>query len=106
MERYLRSPGAYGAAIAFAAGLVLAPAAAEATVCMARKTLVSYLTEKFDESPRALGLVASRNVMEVYVSDKGTWTIVMTTVQGVACIVAAGDTWEEVKVAMGEEPEY
>jgi len=106
MERYLRSPGACEAALAFAAGLVLAPAAAEATVCMAHKTLVSYLTEKFDESPRALGLVASRNVMEVYVSDKGTWTIVMTTVQGVACIVAAGDTWEDVKVALNEDPEY
>ena len=93
-------------ALALSGGVLFAPAAADAAVCMQHKTLVSYLTERFDETPRALGLVASRNVMEVYVSEKGTWTIVMTTAQGIACIVAAGDTWEEVKVALNEDPEY
>ena len=93
-------------ALALAAGILFAPTAAQAAVCMEHKTLVSYLMQKFSETPRALGLVASRNVMEVYVSQKGTWTIVLTTAQGVACIVAAGDTWEDVKIAMSEGPEY
>jgi hypothetical protein len=108
MERLVRSRGFCGTAgaLALAGGVLFAPAAADAAVCMQHKMLVSYLTERFDETPRALGLVASRNVMEVYVSEKGTWTIVMTTVQGVACIIAAGDTWEAVKVAMAEDPEY
>ena len=93
-------------ALALASGILLAPAAAQATVCMEHKTLVSYLSQKFSETPRALGLVASRNVMEVYVSEEGTWTIVLTTAEGIACIVAAGDTWEDIKIAMSKGPEY
>jgi len=106
MERLVRRKGfcRTAGALALAAGVLFAPAEAEAVVCMKHKTLVSYLTERFDETPRALGLVESRNVMEVYVSKKGTWTIVMTTVQGVACIVAAGDTWEDIKVALNKDP--
>jgi hypothetical protein len=108
MERLICRSGfcATAGALALAGGALFAPGAADAAVCMEHKMLVSYLTERFDETPRALGLVASRNVMEVYVSEKGTWTIVMTTTQGVACIVAAGDTWEDVKVALNEDPEY
>lgn len=93
-------------ATALAAGLALAAAPARASVCMQHKILVSYLTEKFAETPRALGLVASRNVMEVYVSGKGTWTIVMTSTEGISCIVAAGDTWEEISLAAGDGREF
>ncbi len=67
----------------------------QAAICMARDNLVAYLSEQHSESPRALGLVADRGLMEVYVSPQGTWTIAMTTAQGVACILAVGDTWEE-----------
>lgn len=94
-------------ALALSAGVLALPGQALAATCMSHKALVSYLTEKFDESPRALGLVASRNVMEVFVSEKGTWTIVMTSTRGVACIVAAGDTWEDIDVALNTGvPEY
>ncbi len=67
----------------------------QAAICMSRDNLVTYLSERHSESPRALGLVADRGLMEVYVSPQGTWTIAMTTAQGVACILAVGDTWEE-----------
>lgn len=94
-------------AAAFAVSLAAAPAPAKAVVCMEHKTLVSYLSEKFGEHPHALGLVASSGVMEVYVSPKkGTWTIVMTSAQGVGCIIAAGDTWEDVRLAMADAPEF
>ena len=80
---------------------------ASAAVCMDHKTLTSYLDKKFKEQPRAVGLIESRNLMEVFVSQNGTWTIVMTSTQGVACIIAAGDTWEDVKLALvKEQPEY
>ena len=93
-------------ALALTSCILSAPAPAQAAVCMEHKILVSYLTQEYSEAPRALGLVTDSNVMEVYVSKKGTWTIVLTTAQGVACIVAAGDTWEEVKIAMNDGPEY
>ena len=108
MEQFVHCTKIRGTAgaLTLAGGILFASATAQAAVCMEHKTLVSYLSEKFAEMPRALGLVASSNVMEVYVSKKGTWTIVLTTAQGVACIVAAGDTWEDVKFALNEGPEY
>ncbi|HXK54632.1 MAG TPA: hypothetical protein PK405_08105 [Hyphomicrobiales bacterium] len=93
------------AAIAFAAAPAFTPKAAEAAVCLERKALISYLSERFSEKPRALGLVESANVMEVYVSGKGTWTIVVSDPRGLSCIVAAGDTWEDIQLAMGDGPE-
>jgi hypothetical protein len=88
------------------AGLLAINLPASAAVCMNHKNLVSFLSDRYSEAPRALGLVEDRGLMEVYVSDKGTWTIVMTTAQGIACILAAGDTWEENKMQVSAGPEY
>jgi len=87
-------------------GLLASGVSAEAAVCMKHKKLVSFLSDRYSEAPRALGLVEDRGLMEVYVSNKGTWTIVMTTTKGVACILAAGDTWEENELVVSSGPEY
>lgn len=87
-------------------GLLATSISASAAVCMNHKNLVSFLSDRYSEAPHALGLVEDRGLMEVYVSEKGTWTIVMTTAQGIACIIAAGDTWEESEVQLSSGPEY
>jgi hypothetical protein len=38
-------------------------------------------------------------VLEVFVSDTGTWTVVVTDPKGVSCVLAAGQSWEEIPVA-------
>ena len=76
----------------------------QSAVCMNHKSLVQFLGDRYAEAPRALGLVEDRGLVEVFVSDNGTWTIVMTTAQGIACILAAGDEWEEMERPEG--PEY
>ncbi|MCP4316716.1 MAG: hypothetical protein GY789_12075 [Hyphomicrobiales bacterium] len=71
--------------------------------CGDRTALLKALSEKYKESPRALGLSSSgKAVFEVYVSKTGTWTIVMTTTTGVTCIMAAGHSWEEAPTVDGE----
>ncbi|MBZ0217862.1 MAG: hypothetical protein K8F25_14990 [Fimbriimonadaceae bacterium] len=87
-------------------GVLATGLSASAAVCMNHKNLVTFLSDRYSEAPRALGLVEDRGLMEVYVSDKGTWTIVMTTAQGIACILAAGDTWEETELQLSAGPEY
>ncbi len=70
--------------------------------CGERTRLIKALTDKYKEEPRAIGLSASgKAVFEVYTSKTGTWTIVMTTTTGVTCIMAAGDSWEEMITAVG-----
>ncbi len=71
--------------------------------CGERTRLIKALTDKYKEEPRAIGLSASgKAVFEVYTSKTGTWTIVMTTTTGVTCIMAAGDSWEEMIITAGE----
>lgn len=86
--------------------LLISSDTAAAAVCMNHKNLVTFLSDRYSEAPRALGLVEDRGLMEVYTSEKGTWTIVMTTAHGIACILAAGDTWEENKMQLSAGPEY
>jgi hypothetical protein len=73
------------------------PALASAqAVCGPRDSIVSTLGDKYQESRQALGLVGQdgRGVMELFVSKKGSWTMLMTYAKGSSCIVAAGQAWE------------
>ena len=74
----------------------LTSAHAGAKVCGERTKLAGYLKTKFSENPNALGVsAAGKSVMEIYTSEKGTWTVLMTTTTGISCIMAAGHSWEE-----------
>ncbi|MGE0280784.1 MAG: hypothetical protein AB7P20_09255 [Rhizobiaceae bacterium] len=56
--------------------------------------LVSRLQVTYQERQFAYGVVGSVAIMEVYVSEAGTWTIIMTDIAGRSCIIAAGEGWE------------
>lgn len=66
-------------------------------VCTTRSDLVKMLLEKYKEQPSGQGLVGDRAILEVFVSDKGTFTIVSSHTNGVACIIAAGNSWEAME---------
>lgn len=61
--------------------------------CDVRASVVKSLTEKFEESTKVTG-IAGKNFMEIYSSKAGTWTFVITTPEGVSCIIAAGTGYE------------
>lgn len=70
--------------------------------CAPRTEVVKVLAAKYQESQRALGLINEKAMMEIYVSPKGTWTMVVTNEQGVSCVLADGEAWDEKpSVAMG-----
>jgi hypothetical protein len=88
------------AAAAMITSAVVAPAAA--AQCGPRSALLEHLSKQFKEEPRALGLVGSAGVLEIYVSSHGSWTLLITSPGGTACIMAAGESWEELpKLASG-----
>ena len=67
--------------------------------CRAHEDVVSHLGEHYGENPIALGLAGNGSVIEVFVSEKGSFTIVTTVPGGLTCFVAAGDNWESVPLA-------
>ena len=82
---------------------LFAPAANAQPACGDRTALLKALSDKYKETPRALGLSSSGKAMfEVFASKAGTWTIIMTTTKGVTCIMAAGHSWEDIKPVKGD----
>jgi hypothetical protein len=79
------------------AGLALGSVSAEAaTACGNRAEFLKTLKNKFQENGRALGIIGKTNVLEVFTSKEGTWTILVTAPEGKSCIIAAGNSWEEL----------
>jgi hypothetical protein len=64
--------------------------------CLKRADLVKYLGDKYGEFPAGRGLAGTSAMIEVYASESGTFSIVSTHVNGVSCIVGAGQNWEKL----------
>lgn len=82
-------------ALAVLASLGLATAAAaQSANCGLRDNVVEKLASKYDEQLAAGGLQKSRmtqSIMEIWASSEtGTFTVLITSPQGVSCVVAAG----------------
>ncbi len=87
--------------LALLAAMVSTTATAQ-TMCRERDEFVTQLNKGFSEAPVAMGLAANGSVVEVLASDSGSWTIMITMPNGVSCVVATGESWQDVeKVAMG-----
>lgn len=87
-----------GALLPFLAGT----AAAQLARCEARADIVATLSDTFGEKQYAYGLLGPQAIIEVFVSQKGTWTMVLTGSDGTSCILAAGLGWETVPQPVGE----
>ena len=77
-------------------GFIVFSASAQAAFCGQRDQIKKLLTDRYQESSRGVGLVSDKGVVELYISETGTWSILMTTPTGSTCIVAAGHTWQEL----------
>lgn len=79
-------------------GLILAAHAAHAAPCAPRDQVVARLATGFDEVRRGAGLTAGPDgraqVLEVFASAAGSWTLVVTLPDGMTCLVASGQNWE------------
>ena len=71
------------------------PASAQSS-CGPREQLVKMLADQYKEDPVGMGLAQPGQVIEVFASTNGSWTMVMTMPDGKACLIAAGDNWEMV----------
>jgi hypothetical protein len=91
----------FRAAVSVAAFAAASPAAAQ-PVCGDHAGMVAQLIGTFGEAHRGAGLAGPRAVFEVWASDAtGTWTILMVTPEGLACVVAAGNGWQGFTVPKG-----
>jgi hypothetical protein len=74
------------------------PAAAQSTGnCAMRQHVIERLAAAYGETRQSIGLGANNQVVEVFAStETGTWTITVTTPNGLTCLVASGQAYEDV----------
>jgi hypothetical protein len=70
--------------------------------CAKHKQMVGLLSKKYSENPVAMGTVNADRYMQIFVSNEGTWTVLVTKTNGEACIVAAGNNWEKLPLLLAE----
>jgi hypothetical protein len=100
--RYVSVRRPLAAVLVFGCMIAFGHSSARAQVaCGPREELVKLLSNQYKESPVGIGLAQSGQVLEVFASSIGSWSMVMTTTDGKTCIVAAGDNWEMVTKVKG-----
>ncbi|WP_058281910.1 hypothetical protein [Ruegeria denitrificans] len=81
--------------------MALAAQQVQARTCAPREDIVKRLTETYGETRRGIGIARQGAVMEVYASDQsGSWTITVTLPDGMTCLVASGQAYENMAEAL------
>ena len=78
-------------------------AEAQVRACAAHDDVTTRLGESYQEKQQAFGLIGEKAIVELFVSAKGSWTIIVTGTDGNTCILAAGEGWESIPVVAGPE---
>ena len=69
--------------------------------CAPREAVVERLANTYGESRQSIGLGERGMVIETFASrETGTWTITVTAPNGLTCLVASGQSWEELSEAL------
>jgi hypothetical protein len=71
------------------------PAQAQA-MCGEHRAVVANLEKIYSEAPVSIGLASNGAVIEVLASPSGSFTIILTQPNGLSCVMAAGENWENL----------
>lgn len=73
------------------------PAHAQAARCGPFDQVLSALAEKYAEAPRGRGAVpGGQGILLFRTEDGATWTLVGVRPDGLTCMLAAGEAWEDL----------
>jgi hypothetical protein len=72
------------------------PAALAQPVCGSHQSITENLEKSYSEAPVSMGITSGGGIIEAFSSPKGTWTLVITQPNGMSCLIAAGQDWEEL----------
>jgi hypothetical protein len=94
MLRFLRT-----VSIGALLSLVAFPAAAQ-MMCAERSEIARELKSRYTEQAVAFGITADGQVMELFSSPRGSWTMLVTFPDGRSCLVSHGEDWQKLPPAI------
>lgn len=68
--------------------------------CAPRGLIIEQLEARFEEAQTGAGLQSETRLVEVWSSKQGSWTILVTDVNGVSCVIASGSHWRTMEPAV------
>lgn len=71
--------------------LLAAPVHAQQAPCAPLPQFLAGLAERYAEAPRASGLMQGGQLLIITASEAGTWTALVATPEGMACMAASGE---------------
>ncbi len=78
------------------------PASAQ-QACVTHEAAAKQLEKQFDEKVVGRGLGNSGKAMfELFLSEKGSWTVVVSEPSGRSCILASGESWQQMPLLIGD----
>jgi hypothetical protein len=80
-------------AIALTAALCAGTAAANDLPCADRGVITTMLETEYGEVSIGYGYEVRDVVVEIYVSQGATWSLLVTTPNGRSCVIATGTDW-------------
>jgi len=90
-------------------GLILATlwaaqsGAADVLACAERQVVIDRLESHFGETRQSIGLGRGDRVVELFAStETGSWTIIVTRPDGLTCLLATGEAFEDIIVPQGD----
>jgi hypothetical protein len=91
------------AAITVSGAMMIAatPVFAEAA-CAPRDEFARHLATNYKEESQGVGVTGDGSLFEIFASEAGTWSLLITNGKKISCIVAAGDMWVS-KPTLGPE---
>lgn len=80
-------------AISTMALLTLTAAPAFGAACAPHDEFSNHLATTFEERSGGVGVASDGSLFELFTSERGTWSLLITNGNKISCIIAAGDTW-------------
>jgi hypothetical protein len=71
-------------------------------LCGPRKNITESLSGKYKERVVGRGLTEGGMILELFVSSKGSWSVVVNDPLK-ACIISTGEAWEKAEPSIGEK---
>ena len=72
-------------------------------LCGPRDAAIAELEGKHNERVVGRGIVdGERQMIEIFQSETGTWTVMVTDIKGESCLVASGQSWLATPLMVGD----
>ena len=85
---------ALAALAALVTSSIASTAAAQQVPCGPSEALTARLASEYGEAVTGGGIDAAGRVLQIFANaETGTWTAVVSTAEGMSCVVSSGELW-------------